>query len=887
MLERIAAVLVGCVVAGVIATSAVAASPTTTISSGPSGTVASTSARFTFTSNVYRASYQCRLDSSRWHGCSSPQTYTGLAQGSHTFSVYAKGHGSSSSSPAATRTWTVDTSPPPAPSVTGAPAAISNDSSPSFRFSDTDTSVTFVCTLDSKSGPCASPVTYTALADGSHSFAVVARDTAGNASQAAGVTWTIDTAPPPAPAITAQPPASTADTSATIQFADSEPGAAFICTLDATQPAACSSPDSLTGLAPGSHTFSVAAADAAGNKSASTSTTWTVEAVKNYLPNPSFEGSLDGWSSYSGTLSLATDGADGADAAKVTQASSNSSFTIYPTVRPLQATTAGTAYTAGGWVRSDVPGKTVCIRIREFDSSGAQTGENESCVGTTTAWQRFTAVNYTTAQKNGQLTAFAIEKNAAAGDTFEVDGLYLNEGTTAPPPPPPPTGQSNYLQNGSFEGSLAGWTSWNASLSLATDGTVGADAAKVSLNAPDTSFSIFPSTRPVASTVAGKSYAATGWVRSDTPGRSVCIRIREFDSSGAQIGQHESCVTSTTAWQQVPTVTYTTTASGGQLTAFAIETGAGAGDSFELDGIQLTDSSGETTGWNSTDPVIAAAGDTACSPTDPDFDGGNGDGAFCMQKATAAVIGSIQGLKALLPLGDNQYRCGDYSDFLQVYAKTWGIYNSISHPIPGNHEYGDFASGCTPSNAQGYFEYFGAIAGNPGQGYYSFNVGTWHLIALNSDCRAVGGCGSGSPEEMWLRNDLATNKTTCTLAYFHIPAFSNGWVGDDLTDYGAWWQDFVNAHTDLVLNGHDHTYQRLEPLDASGLPDPTGPTEVIVGTGGENLAPAPAKNSRLVVGNNTTFGVLKLQLHSDGYDAQFLPIAGQTFSDTFSGKCIP
>jgi hypothetical protein len=347
-------------------------------------------------------------------------------------------------------------------------------------------------------------------------------------------------------------------------------------------------------------------------------------------------------------------------------------------------------------------------------------------------------------------------------------------------------------------------------------------------------------------------------------------------------------MTSTSAWKQFPANSYTTTKSGGQLTAFVLETAAQAGDTFEIDGMQLadgTETTGPSSGWNSADPIVVAAGDAACSPTDVDYQNGNGTGTRCMQKATATLIGSVPNITALLPLGDNQYNCGDLNDFKAAYATTWGKFNKIAHPVPGNHEYGDFTSTCKPSSAAGYYQYFGAIAGDPRKGYYSYDIGAWHLIALNSDCRAVGGCGKGSTQETWLKNDLATHKNTCTLAYWHIPIFSNGWVGDDLPTYGAWWQDLHDAHAELVLTGHDHTYQRFQPLNAGGLPDPTAPVEMIVGTGGEELMSAPAKNSRLVVGDNKTFGVLKLQLHSNGYDAQFLPIAGKTFSDSFSGTC--
>jgi hypothetical protein len=444
----------------------------------------------------------------------------------------------------------------------------------------------------------------------------------------------------------------------------------------------------------------------------------------------------------------------------------------------------------------------------------------------------------------------------------------------------------NYLTNPSFEGSLAGWTSWYATLTLVHDGTIGADAAKVSLNGASTSYSVYPATRPIANTTAGHAYTATGWVRSDTPGRPVCLRIREFDSAGTQIAERGNCVTATGTWQRFPAVDYTATKSGGQLTMFAMGESAVAGDSFEVDGMGLSDGGGQpSSGWNQTDPIVVAAGDSACSPSDPDYNAGNGTGTRCMQKATASLIGSISGMTALLPLGDNQYQCGDLKDYQAAYGTTWGKFNAIAHPIAGNHEYGDDALGCTPGAAAGYFQYFGLAAGDPAKGYYSYDIGAWHLVALNSDCRAVGGCGAGSAQETWLRSDLAAHPNACTLAYWHIPIFSNGRLADNPATYGAFWQALQDAHAELVLVGHDHSYQRFQPMKASGALDPTGPSEVIVGTGGEELMTQPYASSRLVTGNASTFGVLKLQLHPTGYDGRFIPIAGQTYTDSFSGTC--
>lgn len=294
-------------------------------------------------------------------------------------------------------------------------------------------------------------------------------------------------------------------------------------------------------------------------------------------------------------------------------------------------------------------------------------------------------------------------------------------------------------------------------------------------------------------------------------------------------------------------------------------------------------SAAATSTWT-TGATIAAAGDIACAPDDPDYNGGVGTGTFCEQQATADVIAGISHLDGLLPLGDEQYQCGDPAEFSAVYALTWGSFDSIAHPVPGNHEYGDTAN-CSPSNAAGYYGYYGAAAGDPTKGYYSYDLGAWHLIAINSNCAAIGGCGAGSAEETWLAADLAADTATCTLAYWHHPRFSAGQTGDD-TRTAALWTDLVNAHADLVLNGHDHTYQRFTQMDASGMASPDGVRELIVGTGGEEHHTTPLPRSALEVSDDTTFGVLKLILMPDGYSGQFLPAAGTgTFTDSFTGTC--
>jgi hypothetical protein len=206
---------------------------------------------------------------------------------------------------------------------------------------------------------------------------------------------------------------------------------------------------------------------------------------------------------------------------------------------------------------------------------------------------------------------------------------------------------------------------------------------------------------------------------------------------------------------------------------------------------------------------------------------------------------------------------------------------SITHPVPGNHEY------ATPG-AAGYFSYFGPAAGDPTEGYYSFDLGSWHIIALNSNCSNVGGCDQGSPQERWLRADLATNQNACTLAYWHHPRFTSGSVHHSDPRTEAFWQALHEFRADVVLTGHQHNYERFDPQSPTGSADPSnGIRQFVVGTGGKDLytfGATPAPNS--IVRNSNTFGILKLTLRLTSYEWQFIPEAGKTFTDAGSDRCV-
>jgi acid phosphatase type 7 len=257
---------------------------------------------------------------------------------------------------------------------------------------------------------------------------------------------------------------------------------------------------------------------------------------------------------------------------------------------------------------------------------------------------------------------------------------------------------------------------------------------------------------------------------------------------------------------------------------------------------------------------------------------GAGDIARCpagQAEATARLLDEIPG--AVFTLGDNAYDVGSPEEFANCYHLSWGRHKERTFPAVGNHEY------LTPG-ASGYFEYFGAVAGDPDKGYYSYNLGTWHVVVINSMCPS--GCHAGSAQEQWLREDLAAHPTQCTLAYWHYPLFSTGtWGG--YVEMRPLWQALYEAGTEVILNGHEHFYERFPLLNPDGVRDPDrGIRQFIVGTGGNgfhDFVPDVPPTSELRYSH--TYGVMKFTLRTSSYDWEFIPVAGQTFRDTGSDSC--
>ena len=254
---------------------------------------------------------------------------------------------------------------------------------------------------------------------------------------------------------------------------------------------------------------------------------------------------------------------------------------------------------------------------------------------------------------------------------------------------------------------------------------------------------------------------------------------------------------------------------------------------------------------------------------------GAGDVGTCAKGyplATGRLLDTIPGTVFLL--GDDAYPDGSDSSYRRCFQPGWGRHRKRIHPVPGNHDYK------TPG-AAGYFRYFGVAAGDPATGYYSYDLGAWHVVALNSnlDMRA------GSAQEQWLRADLAAHPARCTIAYWHIPRFSSGTTHGSSTLPQPLWQALYDYGAELVLVGHEHNYERFAPQKPDGTLDPgRGIRQFVVGTGGAGSYPfgTPLPNSEV---RTWTHGVLKLTLADGSYTWEFVPVAGQTFRDSGTGSC--
>ena len=263
---------------------------------------------------------------------------------------------------------------------------------------------------------------------------------------------------------------------------------------------------------------------------------------------------------------------------------------------------------------------------------------------------------------------------------------------------------------------------------------------------------------------------------------------------------------------------------------------------------------------------MVAAGDLATCDADTD-------------ERTAELAGGIvaEHDATIVTLGDHAYPDGTAAQWEGCYGPSWGRFATRTHPVLGNHDY-------HTDLAAPYFAYFGEAAGTPGEGWYSLEIGGWHVVALNSNCELVG-CDADSPQGRWLAEDLAASDAACTLALFHHPRWSSGPEGDQ-GKVAELWRLLHAGGADVALSAHAHQYERLAPMDgAGGVHQEGGLRQFVVGTGGRSLYPFGAVNPGSEIRSDASFGVLELTLRPDGYDWEFVPVDDGGFTDSGSGSC--
>ena len=367
-------------------------------------------------------------------------------------------------------------------------------------------------------------------------------------------------------------------------------------------------------------------------------------------------------------------------------------------------------------------------------------------------------------------------------------------------------------------------------------------------------------------------------VRAGSPGwAEKTITYQNAPAPGAVVATSRAVAANT--WVAVDV---TPLVSGGQplelvLTTTGGKVNFGSRESKKSPRLRVATSTTTTTGGSTT---TTTGGSTTTTTSPPGGDAvlvGAGDIAQCSSKgdeATAALLDRTPG--TVFTTGDNVYPSGSAADFSKCYQPSWGRHKARTRPAPGNHDYK------TPG-AGGYFQYFGANAGPAGKGWYSYNTGSWHVIVLNSNCNVVG-CDANSAQGQWLRADLAANPRACTAAIYHHPRFSSGNHGSD-PGMQALWGPLYDNGVDVVLNGHDHSYERFAPMDGAGRANPSGIRQFVVGTGGaagKAFNGAQANSELRKSGSN---GLLKLTLHNGSYDWEFLATAGDSFRDSGRGTC--
>lgn len=716
-------------------------------------------------------------------------------------------------------------------------------------------------------------------------FNLASSETAGRQPQLVVVSSPPADTQPPQTTIDSAPSGTQGSRNARIEFSSNEPGSTFECALDGSSFSTCQSPQDLTDLADGSHQFSARAIDAAGNIDQTPATaTWTVNAslpetaidsgpsglvkqtsasfaFSSDVAGSTFECSLDG-ADFSPCSSPATlDGlGDGSHSFRVRAVDPGNRVDASPAERSwtVDATAPQTDIASG-------PKGTWRSGSAAFEFSSTEPGSSYECRLDQGSFEPCGA-SLTQHVANGRHT-LAVRAVDGAGN-----------------PDPTPAERSWWadalLHNGNMETKPTGWqdqgipfAGWRvdaATVSLVSGGNAGPNAARVSASGSETPV-LSARPRPINSTGPGLTYTATGSIRSDSPGKTVCLRLREWDGS-TQVGAVQTCQATTSSWSQFSPLSYTPTKPGSELDLYLYQSSAAASDdSFDADGLALSDGrpvAVPEVPAASGDPVLLAAGDIASCWSSGD------ESVSRLLDTQAGTIAAV---------GDTEQNHGRVDEFEGCYDPSWGRHNSRMMPAVGDHEYDTPGSGAAP-----YFDYFGAAAGPFGKGWYSYDRGPWHIIVLNSNCAQVGGCDAGSEQYEWLRQDLEQNADSCVGAYFHHPRFSAGGMHGDISRVAPFWDLLYKYRAEFVLGGNDHNYQRFAPQTPTGeLDRERGVRQFVVGTGGTMHYSLGTPRPNTEVQDNSAFGALKLTLHTNSYEWEFLPQEGKSFTDTGTDTCTP
>jgi len=397
-------------------------------------------------------------------------------------------------------------------------------------------------------------------------------------------------------------------------------------------------------------------------------------------------------------------------------------------------------------------------------------------------------------------------------------------------------------------------------------------------------------TAAMIAVLPNSAYTLSGyiWKSATNPGSGSCIDMNDIE------GELQLCTTTTGAWQFVSGVWNSGTTTSVKVRLIT-DGSPNAGSWFDDIALTLLTAAPTATVTNPSTPCPDCATGTPTSGPDPDTVtvagagdiacGAGSSGAACMEQETSDLLLNLNP-DVVLTFGDTQYESGTLSDFNQSFDPSWGRLKAKLRPAPGNHEY-------LTSGASGYFDYFNGPgnssgpAGDRGKGYYSHDLGNWHLIAANSNCGSVGGCGVGSPQYTWLQNDLAQDSHPCSVIYMHHPLASSDTRNFDTNPaYQPLLQLFYDDGGELLMVGHSHFYERFARMDASKNADGNyGFREIVVGTGGRNVYGFGSIRPLSEARNGASFGVIQLTLAADQYTWTFIPVPGQTFTDSGTESC--